>query len=109
MDYYLKANTKEELLEDLRNAGFQWYDYDEMGSNPTSREPKKGEVISIRGLGSCIYLEHLVQTPPEIDKEGNIITPPVMTETFHANVRMRNPYNFTTNFGKPSSPQFDWA
>ena len=110
MDYYLKANTKEELLEDLRNVGFEWYDYDdEFGSNPAPRDPKKYEVITVSGLGSCIYLEHLIEQPAIIDEEGNITQEPVFTSTFHANARMNQETEFNTKIDPiPSSLQFAW-
>lgn len=108
-DYCLISNTKEELLEDLRNAGFEWFDYDEMGAVTGTRDPKKYEVVGVRGVGTCIYLEHLIQTPAEIDEEGNIVQEPEFTQTFHANVRMDSEYEFQTNMNKPSNPQFGWA
>ena len=108
MKYFLRADTKEELLNDLRNAGFEWYDYNEESGERTVRDPKKNEVISIRGEGSCIYLEHIVETPPVYDGE-ELITPAVLTSTFHANCLMRNEHTFATDMGIPGTPQYDWA
>ena len=107
MKYYLKG-TKQQVIDDLRNAGFEWYDYDEEG-NSTAREPKKGEVATLRGIGSCIYLDRLVEIPAEYDEEGNIITEAVLTTTYHANAKMRNEHTFATDMGVPSTPQHDWA
>ena len=109
MDYYLKSTTKKALLADLREAGFEWYDVDETGAHTTTRDPKRLEVVSKRGVGSCIYLGHIVETPAVVDEEGNVITPAVMTTTFHANVRMRKPHTFATDMNKPSKPQYAWA
>ena len=109
MKYFLKADTKEELLDDLRNAGFEWYDYSETGER-TPRDPKKNEVISIRGEGSCIYLEHLIETPAVYDEDGEtVLQEAVYTTTFHANCLMRNEHTFATDMGIPSTPQYDWA
>lgn len=109
MDYYLKADTKEELLQDLRNAGFEWYDYDEFAGTKEARDPNKHEVITVRHLGSCIYLEHLVEESAVFDQEGNLLQEAVITPTFHANVRMDNPHSFATDMGVPTQPQFGWA
>ena len=108
MKYFLKADTKEELLNDLRNAGFEWYDYDEETGERTPRDPKKREVATLRGIGSCIYLEHLVEVPAVYDGE-ELVTPAVMTTTFHANCLMRNEHTFAADMGIPSTPQYDWA
>ena len=108
MKYFLKADTKEELLNDLRNAGFEWYDYNEETGERTIRDPKKNEVVSIRGEGSCIYLEHLIETPAIYVGE-ELIKPAVLTSTFHANCLMRNEHTFATDMGRPSTPQYDWA
>ncbi len=107
MKYFLKADTKEELLNDLRNAGFEWYDYSETGER-TPRDPKKREVATLRGIGSCIYLEHLVEVPAVYDGE-ELVTPAVLTTTFHANCLMRNEHTFATDMGIPGTPQYDWA
>jgi hypothetical protein len=88
MDYFLKSATKKALLKDLREAGFEWYDYDE---------------------STCVYLGHIVETPAVVDEEGNVVTPAVMTKTYHANVRMRKPHDFKKDVGKPTKPQFAWA
>ena len=109
MDYYLKGATKKALLADLREAGFEWYDYDEIGAVTGTRDPRPLEVVSKRGLGSCIYLGHIVETPAVLDEEGNVVTPAVMTTSFHANVRMRKPHTFTTDTGEPTKPQYAWA
>lgn len=106
MKYYLKG-TKEEILNDLRNAGFEWYDYDEEGGK-TPRDPKKGEIATLRGIGSCIYLENLVETPPEYDGE-TLVKEAIYTTTFHANCLMRTEHTFATDMGIPSTPQYDWA
>ena len=106
MKYFLKADTKEELLNDLRNAGFEWYDYDE--DERTPRDPKKREVATLRGIGSCIYLEHLVEVPAVYDGE-KLATPAVLTTTFHANCLMRNEHTFAKDMGIPGTPQYDWA
>ena len=105
MKYYLKG-TKEEILSDLRNAGFEWYDYDE--ETKTARDPKKGEVATLRGIGSCIYLENLVETPAEYDGE-TLVKEATYTTTFHANCLMRTEHTFATDMGTPSTPQYDWA
>ena len=106
MKYYLKADTKEELLNDLRNAGFEWYDYEE--GERTPRDPKKNGVVSTRGGGSWIYLEHLVETPAVYDGE-TVLQEIVYTTTYHANCLMRNEYTFATDMGIPGTPQYDWA
>jgi len=109
MDYYLKSATKKALLADLREAGFEWYDYDESGAVTGTRDPQRLEVVSKRGVGSCIYLGHLVETPAVYDEDGELVTPAVMTTTFHANVRMRKEHTFATDMGKPSKSQYKWA
>jgi len=109
MDYFLKSATKKALLKDLREAGFEWYDYDESGAVTGTRDPQRLEVVSVRGVGSCIYLGHIVETPAVFDEEGNVVTPAVMTKTYHANVRMRKPHTFTTDTGEPTKPQYAWA
>ena len=109
MDYYLKGATKKALLADLREAGFEWYDYDEIGAVTGTRDPQRLEVVSVRGHGTCVYLGHIVETPAVVDEEGNVVTPAVMTKTFHANVRMRKPHDFATDFGPPKGPQYAWA
>ena len=108
MKYFLKADTKEELLNDLRNAGFEWYDYNEETVERTPRDTKKNEVISIRCEGSCIYLENLVETPAVYDGE-TVLQEAVYTTTFHANCLMRNEHTFATDMGIPTTPQYDWA
>ena len=108
-DYYLTADTKDAILDDLRAQGFQWYDTDDMGNEITIRDPKKNEVVSVRGVGSCIYLEHLVETPAVIDDEGNLVTPPTFTTTFHANARMREETTFDTAMDpSPTTPANVW-
>lgn len=97
MKYYLTADTKEELLADLEQAGFEW----------PNGEPRKMEVAYKAGFGSCIYLEHLIETPAVIE-DGEIVTPAVMTTTFHANVLTRVPHEFATAM-QPTTPQHDWA
>ena len=109
MDYYLKSATKKALLADLREAGFEWYDVDEFDSQIITRDPRPLEVVSKRGVGSCIYLGHIVDTPAVVDEEGNVVTPAVMTKTYHANVRMRKPHDFKKDMGKPNKPQYAWA
>lgn len=109
MDYYLKSATKKALLADLREAGFEWYDVDDTGSHTTTRDPRPLEVVSKRGVGSCIYLGHIVETPAVFDEEGELVTPAVMTKTYHANVRMRKPHDFKKDMGKPTKPQYAWA
>jgi hypothetical protein len=54
-------------------------------------------------------LGHIVETPAVFDEEGNVVTPAVMTTTFHANVRMRKPHDFKKDMGKPNKPQYAWA
>jgi len=105
MKYFLRADTKEEILNDLRNAGFEWYDYED--GERTVRDPKPKEIISVRGIGSCIYLEHIVKEPAVYEGE-ELITPAVYTSTFHANVKMRQEHTFSTDMGAPSTPQYDW-
>jgi len=108
-DYYLTADSKQAILDDLRAQGFQWYDTDDMGNDITIRDPKKNEVVSVRGVGSCIYLEHLVETPAVVDDEGNVVTPPTFTTTFHANARMREETTFDTAMDPvPSTPANMW-
>jgi hypothetical protein len=108
-DYYLTADTKDAILADLRSKGFEWYDTDDMGTPTGTRDPKKMEVVSVRGVGSCIYLEHLVETPAVIDDEGNVVTPPTFTTTFHANARMRAETTFDTAMDpSPSTPANVW-
>ena len=108
-DYYLTADSKQAILDDLRAQGFEWYDTDEMVNAITNRDPKKNEVVSVRGVGSCIYLEHLVETPAVIDDEGNVVTPPTFTTTFHANARMREETAFDTAMDPaPSTPANMW-
>lgn len=107
-DYYLQTDTSKKLLEQLRNVGFEWYDYDEMGLNQTKRDPKRMEVVSIRGLGDCIYLEHIVDQDGQYDEEGNVISPTVFTTTFHANVRLLEPHDFPSAI-VPNHPKYKWA
>ena len=108
-DYYLTADSKQAILDDLRAQGFDWYDTDDMGNAITNRDPKKNEVVSVRGVGSCIYLEHLIQTPAVVDDEGNVVTPPTFTTTFHANARMRQETAFTTAMAQsPATPANVW-
>lgn len=108
-DYYLTADSKQAILDDLRAQGFQWYDTDDMGDDITIRDPKKNEVVSVRGVGSCIYLEHLIETPAVVDDEGNLVTPPTFTTTFHANARMRQETAFTTAMAQsPATPANVW-
>jgi len=108
-DYYLTADTKEAILADLRSKGFEWYDTDDMGSPTGTRDPNRMEVASVRGVGSCIYLEHLVETPAVIDDEGNVVTPPTFTTTFHANARMREETTFATAMDpSPTTPSNVW-
>jgi len=108
-DYYLTADTEEAILADLRSKGFEWYDTDDMGNPTGTRDPKRMEVASVRGVGSCIYLEHLVETPAVIDDEGNLVTPPTFTTTFHANARMREETAFDTAMDPaPSTPANMW-
>ena len=77
-DYYLTADTKDAIIADLRSKGFEWYDTDDMGNRTGTRDPKRMEVVSVRGVGSCIYLEHLIETPAVIDPDtGKVITPAV--------------------------------
>ena len=110
MKYYLTADTKEEILADLRGAGFEWYDTDEVGNPTGTRDPRRLEVAYKRGFGSCIYLEHLVEVPAVIDEEGNVVTPAVMTTTFHANVHSVVEHDFATAMqAPPTQPQYDWA
>ena len=109
MDYFLISATKKALLKDLREAGFEWYDVDETGAHTTTRDPRPLEVVSKRGVGSCIYLGHIVETPAVFDEEGELVTPAVMTKTYHANVRMRKPHDFKKDMGKPNKPQYKWA
>ena len=108
MEYYLRANTKEELFSDLRSAGFEWYDYDEETGERTVREPENLEVTSVRDLGTCIYLEHIVKTPAEFDEEGNLISQAVLTTDFHANVTLIGEHDFSTAIEKPNSPKYGW-
>jgi len=105
MKYFLRADTKEEILNDLRNAGFEWHDYED--GDRTVRDPKPKEIVSVRGIGSCIYLEHVVEEPAVYEGE-ELITPAVYTSTFHANVKMRQEHTFATDMGAPSTPQYDW-
>ena len=108
-DYYLTADTKEAILADLRSKGFEWYDTDDMGSPTTVRDPKRMEVVSVRGVGSSIYLEHLVETPAVIDDEGNLVRPPTFTTTFDANARMREETTFDTAMDpSPTTPSNVW-
>ena len=109
-DYYLTADTKEAILADLRSKGFEWYDTDDMGNPTGTRDPKKMAVATVRGVGSCIYLEHLIETPAVIDPEtGEVITPPVFDTQFHANARMREETDFATAMDPiPASPQNLW-
>ena len=109
-DYYLTADTKEAILADLRSKGFEWYDTDDMGNPTGTRDPKKMEVATVRGVGSCIYLEHLIETPAVIDPNtGEVITPPVFDTQFHANARMREETDFATAMDPiPASPQNLW-
>ena len=109
MDYFLKSATKKALLKDLREAGFEWYDYDESGAVTGTRDPQRLEVVSVRGHGTCVYLGQIVETPAVFDEEGNVVTPAVMTKTYHANVRMRKPHDFKKDMGKPTKPQYAWA
>ena len=108
MKYFLRGDTKEEILNDLRNAGFEWYDYDMETGERTVRDPKPKEVVSVRGIGSCIYLEHIVEEPAVYEGE-ELVQAPVYTSTFHANVKMRQEHTFATDMGIPSTPQYDWA
>ena len=107
MKYFLRADTKEEILNDLRNAGFEWYDYDMESGERTVRDPKPKEILSVRGIGSCIYLEHVIETPAVYDGE-ELVTPAVYTTTFHANAKMRQEHTFATDMGVPGTPQYDW-
>ena len=108
-DYYLTADSKQAILDDLRAQGFDWYDTDDMGNDITIRDPKKNEVVSVRGVGSCIYLEHLIETPAVVDDEGNVVTPPTFTATYHANARMRQETAFTTAMAQsPATPANVW-
>ena len=108
-DYYLTADTKEAILADLRSKGFEWYDTDEVGTPTGTRDPKRMEVASVRGVGSSIYLEHLIETPAVIDDEGNVVTPPTFTTTFHANARMRVETTFATAMDpSPTTPANVW-
>ena len=111
MEYYLKADTKEELLNDLRSAGFEWYDYDETGNRTETRDPKKHEIVTVRHLGSCIYLEHLQEKPAVYSEDGEtLLEEPVFTTTFHANALMDKSYDFSTSMEqRPSSPKYGWA
>lgn len=104
-DYYLTADTEQEIFDDLRSAGFEWYD-----SEDQTRDPHQGEVTSVRGAGSCIYLGHLIESAAVIDPDtGEIVTPPVYTTTFHANARMRSETNFATAMVQPpSTPANVW-
>lgn len=95
MKHYLTADTKEALFADLRDAGFEFDDL------------KRNEVLTVRGLGSAIYLEHLVETP-EVSKDGEVVTPTVFTTTFHANALMDVEHTFATGM-TPTAPQHDWA
>ena len=38
-DYYLTADTKQAILDDLRAQGFDWYDTDDMGNPTGTRDP----------------------------------------------------------------------
>ena len=108
-DYYLTADTKQAILDDLRAQGFDWYDTDDMGNPTGTRDPKKMEIVSVRGVGSCIYLEHLIETPAVVDDEGNVVTPTTFTTTFHANARMREETTFDTAMDpSPSTPSNVW-
>jgi len=109
-DYYLTADTKEAILADLRSKGFEWYDTDDMGNRTGTRDPKRMEVASVRGVGSCIYLEHLVETPAVIDPDtGKVITPAVFDTLFHANARMRVETTFDTAMPQPpTTPANVW-
>jgi len=106
-DYYLIADTKKEILDDLRAQGFEWYDGED---DITIRDPKRNEIVSVRGVGACIYLEHLVETPAVIDPDTEeIVTPAVYTTTFHANARMRGETDFATAMDPvPSTPANTW-
>jgi hypothetical protein len=53
-------------------------------------------------------LEHLVEVPAVYDGE-ELVTPAVLTKTFHANCLMRQEHTFSTDMGIPSTPQYDWA
>ena len=108
MKYFLRADTKEEILNDLRNAGFEWYDYDMESGERTVRDPKPKEILSVRGIGSCIYLEHVIETPAVYDGE-ELVTPATYTSTFHGNAKMRQEHTFVTDMGTPGTPQYDWA
>ena len=109
-DYYLTADTKEAILADLRSKGFEWYDTDDMGNPTGTRDPKRMEVVSVRGVGSCIYLEHLIETPAVIDPDtGEVITPAIFDTLFHANARMRSETVFATAMNPiPNQPQNEW-
>ena len=93
-DYYLTADSKQAILDDLRAQGFDWYDTDDMGNRTGTRDPKRMEVASVRGVGSCIYLEHLIETPAVIDDEGNLVTPQIGRASCRKECRSRwSPYH----------------
>jgi alpha-beta hydrolase superfamily lysophospholipase len=107
MKYFLRANSKQELIDDLKSAGFVFYEYDEYG-HASEKDPEKGDTSYIRGFGTALYLEHLVETPAVYEGE-ELIEPATYTQTFHANVLLREEFTFATDMGQPTTPQHDWA
>lgn len=92
------SGTRAAVLADLKDNGFVFTDADGGEHIPTEGE------FAQSGIHWAIYLGKLVATPAVMDDEGNVVTPAVMTTTFHANVTACEGLTFATEIPAPTTP-----
>lgn len=98
-DIFLRG-TKTAVLADLKAAGFLFGDYDEDGMI-TERAPKPYDTSTLDDGSFAVYLGKVPISDAEYDEDGELITPAVMSTTFHANIRYYGDHTFTTAMATP--------
>jgi hypothetical protein len=99
MTRFLASDTRTALLTELASHGFVWLD--EQGA---PRIPEQFEVAYNANGDAAQYLDKIVTAQAELDDEGNVIAPPVVSSKFHANVTACEGIVFSCEREKPEQP-----
>lgn len=57
----------------------------------------EGQLINGPNTLSIVRLGNIVETPATFDNEGNELTPAVMSSRYHADIKVTQPLEFSTN------------
>ena len=99
MTRYLRATTKEALLEDLAKNSLTF-----LNEEGEATEPQPFQTTTNEKGAVAIYLGQIVLEPAEVDEEGNVVKEATISEEYCANVTNTDAIFATEMSKKPSKP-----